>query len=128
MKLLFVYFSAIFITTFVTECDGYIKCYSCQSTHDNRCGDYFQFQAYDALDCQGTCIKRRGRRSGSGLEITRECVIQTDERCYDTTYDGISVEACTCNSDYCNTAIDVGRKTSVLSITMITTLCIYNMF
>jgi hypothetical protein len=55
-------------------------------------------------------------------------VIQTDERCYDTTYDGISVEACTCNSDYCNTAIDVGRKTSVLSITMITTLCIYNMF
>ncbi|XP_076070249.1 uncharacterized protein LOC143041956 [Mytilus galloprovincialis] len=111
----------IFISIFLDNCKAYLKCYSCESTNDNRCGDYFQLQTYDALECQGTCIKRRGRRSGSGIEITRACVIQTSERCTDTTYDGISVTACTCNSDYCNQATDVHLKFPVLFIAVIST-------
>lgn len=56
-----------------------------------------------------------------GIEITRACVIQTSERCTDTTYDGISVTACTCNSDYCNQATDVHLKFPVLFIAVIST-------
>lgn len=53
------------------------------------------------------------------VEITRGCVSQTDEGCQDTTYDGISVEACTCNSDYCNLATHICFKLPVLVIAAI---------
>lgn len=110
----------VVIFVLIVQCDAFIKCYSCQSNHDNRCADYFQLQTYDAVECQGTCIKRRGRRNNA-VEITRECVAQTTEGCQDTTYDRISVVACTCNTDYCNLATNVCYQLPVLLITVIST-------
>uniref|UniRef100_K1PN44 Casein kinase II subunit beta n=1 Tax=Magallana gigas TaxID=29159 RepID=K1PN44_MAGGI len=80
---------------------------SCSTTHDSRCGDAFAFTTTDALQCQGSCVKRRGIRDVSGVrtvEITRGCDPQTKDGCWDGSYNGISVYICACNSDYCNSS------------------------
>ena len=39
------------------------------------------------------------------VEVSRTCIQpQRDDGCFDTTWNGISVYACACNTDYCNTA------------------------
>lgn len=87
--------------------EAFVHCFSCSTTHDSRCGDAFAFTTTDALQCQGSCVKRRGIRDVSGVrtvEITRACDPQTKDGCWDGSYNGISVYICACNSDYCNSS------------------------
>lgn len=89
----------------IPSCEAIVRCFSCSTTHDSRCGDAFAFTTTDALQCQGSCVKRRGIRDVSGVrtvEINRGCDPQTKDGCWDGSYNGISVYICACNSDYCN--------------------------
>lgn len=91
----------------IPSCEAFVRCFSCSTTHDSRCGDAFAFTTTDALQCQGSCVKRRGIRDISGVrtvEITRGCDPQTKDSCWDGSYNGISVYICACNSDYCNSS------------------------
>ncbi|KAK3099921.1 hypothetical protein FSP39_011807 [Pinctada imbricata] len=86
---------------------GAIRCFSCSSTSTTACGDDFGMTSPSAQDCPGTCIKRRGKRDNAGVdvvEVTRGCVEQTGDKCFDSSFNGISVYSCTCNTNYCNSA------------------------
>ncbi|ESO90022.1 hypothetical protein LOTGIDRAFT_175842, partial [Lottia gigantea] len=82
-----------------------IKCYTCSSIRDNRCGDNFLVPNTEARDCDGTCYRYRGERwEGSVriVEVSRGCRQLSEEYCEDTRYNGINVKACYCNDNYCN--------------------------
>ncbi|XP_061165386.1 uncharacterized protein LOC133174304 [Saccostrea echinata] len=113
----------ILLLIFIPSCEAFVRCFSCSTTYDTRCGDAFAFTTTDASQCQGTCVKRRGTRDINGVrtvEITRGCIPQTTDDCHDGNYNGISVYICTCNSDYCNNA--QGSKSSTSLILLLTVL------
>ncbi|KAL5011486.1 hypothetical protein ScPMuIL_010037 [Solemya velum] len=101
-----------------------IRCYSCVFSQDvqssmERCGDEFRYITLDALNCDGTCYKRRGFRQQNSnvrsLEISRGCHTQTTEYCHDDN----GVEECFCNTDYCNTASTRVPRSAVITATVL---------
>ncbi|KAK3610162.1 hypothetical protein CHS0354_039946 [Potamilus streckersoni] len=113
--------------------EALIKCYVCDtlgnSEDSKRCGDYFRMNNQDAIDCQGICIKRRGRRvvqdGVEQVEVYRQCYdsLNQQERCFDETYNGISVNSCTCSTDYCNHAED--NQVSIMCISLILSTIVF---
>lgn len=105
-----VYFTFVLLSWMCASCTA-LLCFSC----DNNlvgCGDHFALPNTAAANCQGTCIKRRGERYSNQVrvvEVTRTCVAQQRDGCSNVNWNGITVEACACNTDYCNA---VGRTHS----------------
>ncbi|KAL3880020.1 hypothetical protein ACJMK2_032292 [Sinanodonta woodiana] len=124
---LFVCTCILSLCLLVPNVKALIKCYACDTLGDSedskRCGDYFRMNNQDAIDCQGICIKRRGRRvvqdGVERVEVYRQCYqdVNQQDRCFDETYNGITVNSCTCTTDYCNHAADNG--VSIMCITLI---------
>ncbi|KAK7097924.1 hypothetical protein V1264_004828 [Littorina saxatilis] len=95
--------TVLFLTGLITCCVAPM-CFSC-TQKDFGCNDHFTLPNTEAIPCDETCVKMRGERYSDSVrivEVTRTCFEQRDDGCYDTTYNSISVEACACNTDYCN--------------------------
>ena len=51
------------------------------------------------------CVLLTAANSVRIVEVSRTCIQpQRSDGCFDTTWNGISVYACACNTDYCNAA------------------------
>ncbi|KAK6173404.1 hypothetical protein SNE40_016862 [Patella caerulea] len=106
-----------------------IRCYSCSSLRDDRCGDEFTIPNSDARECQGTCYKYRGDRWSNDVryvEINRGCRQQTEKACEQVHYNGIEVQACYCNKNYCNSGVNL--KFSLVNAAVFFMAFLYKMF
>ncbi|KAK7097923.1 hypothetical protein V1264_004827 [Littorina saxatilis] len=95
--------TVLFLTGLITCCVAPM-CFSC-TQKDFGCNDPFTLPNTEAITCDETCVKMRGDRYSDSVpivEVTRACIGQRDDGCYNTTYNSIFVEACACNTDYCN--------------------------
>ncbi|GFO47487.1 casein kinase ii subunit beta [Plakobranchus ocellatus] len=104
----FAYLVALLVLLIHFELSSGIWCFICHTNTEPACGDDFRISLGDAdkrMQCDGSCIKRRGKRkrgSVSRTEIQRSCRIYGQEGCYTEEFDGISQYTCLCNSNFCN--------------------------
>ncbi|GAB1601519.1 uncharacterized protein LOC115218462, partial [Argonauta hians] len=100
----YTFFGSIFLLIFLVNESNAIKCYSCSSHFINDCGDAFNFKRVPSFECPGSCEKTRGLNQDSSPQVNRMCSKLTKDYCHQTKYNDMDVTACTCNTDYCNSA------------------------
>ncbi|XP_041359120.1 uncharacterized protein LOC121375637 [Gigantopelta aegis] len=117
--------AVVFISLIVGK--GYaVRCFSCNSIDDYRCGDNFRLTNVEGIECPGTCSKKRGERWEGQVrivEVIRGCLVQTTEKCYNENQGGINFKVCTCNTDFCNHG---NHTQSLLALIMCVLILAYN--
>ncbi|KAH9523126.1 hypothetical protein Btru_065883 [Bulinus truncatus] len=114
--------SIVLVFIYLNKCSA-IYCYVCNSMILPACGDQFTISQSDSKLrswCDGSCIKRRGTRYGVGdvrqVEVIRGCILRRAEGCYSDNFNSLNMNACTCNTDFCNISPEIKCRKSFLFI------------
>ncbi|KAH3797219.1 hypothetical protein DPMN_150796 [Dreissena polymorpha] len=104
----------IFIAAIASQTDA-LRCYNCNNLDDNGCDDPFS-SASELTGCV-QCVKVKGTKSSLQV-VARICAPERlpVNGCESKTEQGITGEACVCETDLCNSSVRVAASATLLMI------------